>query len=491
MALRYNTDVHDCCGSVLSYKNVKPISSFARKVQYGVLSVLQENHKKDTYPPSKILDLRVRVNDTTGIIRMKWSAPGDDYDWGRASSYEAIIADSWADARKMIGVSVHDLPSPLSPPNEQSLELTPLDMYGQLHYIAIVAVDASGNKGEVGNIADFLIRHPPSTSPPPSMVYSTQRMPSFYSGHIILTDDSKGTRDKTRELEDGLSAYNIIMITAIPSAGLLLVTVLIVYFSFCKARKYKSSKKNPDSIVQNRNIMIRSNSNLEIDQANSYGDTDAAVKDSEGFQIFTPISKLLPQHQKQNLLPSGQNAEDHNAIGFSSAIQDPFPDVTQTGYHLHTVPHPSSVIQSNPQNYQIPMPEKQYPYQYGQVFTQQSLPPFSTGFTQFSQPSNVPQSSQRDGHFYCASPHYRNSMPSCVSESYKISAPTMIYSNQYVENMSLPPIPTVTTSKITPSVFPNSRDSKALLSHSNSLIFVTDSTDKGNSETNRRNVTLV
>ena len=461
-----------------------------------MLSVTQEKSKKDTYPPSKILDLRVRVNATAGIVSLKWSAPGDDYDWGKASSYEVIIADSWEEARKMIGARIHDLPSPLSAFNEQSLHLDSQSLhnhslYDRLHYVAIVAIDAAGNKGVVGNVAAFFIRHPPSTSTLPPMVYSTGRMPSF-STEIRA-------RDMIQKPPARLSLDNIIMITVFLSGVLLLVILLIVYASFCRVREYESTKKNSESIVQNHNIMIRTNSSMEIDQVNSLDDTDTVVTDSERLKIVSPNSNILPEHQKGFPLPYGPTVEDPNVVGFSNTIQDPFPDVTQTGCYLYPVPQPSSAIQPNPHNHQIPCPENQlqYPYQCNQVFTQQLLPPYSPGFPQFSQPSNFPrasnfpQTSQREEIYYCESPQFRNNMPSCVSDNYKILAPTMIYSNQYVENMSLPPIPSVTTSKVTPTaVSSNPQDSNAP-ANNNSLIFVADPTNTVNSETNRRNVTPV
>ena len=67
----------------------------------------------DNIPPTRILDLRVVVNDTINEVTLRWTAPGDDFDHGRAHKYEAVVSPNWRKARAFQGNKLSPLPDPL------------------------------------------------------------------------------------------------------------------------------------------------------------------------------------------------------------------------------------------------------------------------------------------------------------------------------------------------------------------------------------------
>lgn len=102
-----------CCGSSLMYFHSRTALPFQRHLTFGVLEVVSPPNPRDLTPPSRILDLRVEVNDTVHEIFLRWTAPGDDWDVGRADHYEAVVAPRWEEARAFEGDTLTGLPRPL------------------------------------------------------------------------------------------------------------------------------------------------------------------------------------------------------------------------------------------------------------------------------------------------------------------------------------------------------------------------------------------
>lgn len=106
-------DAKTCCGSSLFYLQSRTASPFQRHLTFGVLEVLSLPNPPDLTPPSRILDLRVEVNDTMHEIFLRWTAPGDDWDLGSAHHYQAVVAPQWEGARAFQGDTLTGLPRPL------------------------------------------------------------------------------------------------------------------------------------------------------------------------------------------------------------------------------------------------------------------------------------------------------------------------------------------------------------------------------------------
>ena len=88
-----------------------------------MLEVVDPPPRNDNIPPSKILDLKVIVNDTTNIITLKWTAPGDDFDHGRAKRFEAVVAPEWRKARAFQGNKLTPLPEPRTAGKQHEIKL--------------------------------------------------------------------------------------------------------------------------------------------------------------------------------------------------------------------------------------------------------------------------------------------------------------------------------------------------------------------------------
>ncbi|RXG73685.1 Calcium-activated chloride channel regulator 2 [Armadillidium vulgare] len=113
----------ECCGSTLAKVHSRRAAPFHHHVTYGVLDVVHPFTHFDITPPSRILDLEVNVNDTVYEVTLKWTAPGDDFDIGRAHHYKGVVAPSWDQAKAFQGDTLSGLPTPLTAGNHQTTTL--------------------------------------------------------------------------------------------------------------------------------------------------------------------------------------------------------------------------------------------------------------------------------------------------------------------------------------------------------------------------------
>ena len=86
----YGNEVsRQCCGSKLpEYYNI-PTSPFERVFSgQSFINIGYNSSKPDYFPPSRITDLKLKnyVNRTL-YATLEWTAPGDDYNIGRAFRY--------------------------------------------------------------------------------------------------------------------------------------------------------------------------------------------------------------------------------------------------------------------------------------------------------------------------------------------------------------------------------------------------------------------
>ena len=128
---------------------------------------------EDIYPPGRITDLRVqRIDLSTNEVELGWTAPGSDYDSGTAAIYEIrCYTDRSAlnDSASAILVHASLTPLPAAAGTWQRSSVA-VPWPNQLFYYAVVAVDASANRGRVSNIVPVYIYEappPPTTLPPP------------------------------------------------------------------------------------------------------------------------------------------------------------------------------------------------------------------------------------------------------------------------------------------------------------------------------------
>jgi hypothetical protein len=112
----------------------------------------------DVFPPSRVTDLNVEsyLEDSL-FVSMSWSAPGGDYDSGKALRYEircstnreSLHNDRYAEASILVDASL--VPSPAEYGERQDCTVG-VPWTGQMFYYAIVGLDEAGNKAEISNV---------------------------------------------------------------------------------------------------------------------------------------------------------------------------------------------------------------------------------------------------------------------------------------------------------------------------------------------------
>ncbi|XP_021545829.1 calcium-activated chloride channel regulator 1 [Neomonachus schauinslandi] len=124
----------------------------------------------DLFPPCQITDLKAKIRGDK-FINLTWTAPGDDYDHGRAHKYIIRISTSVLDLRDKFNESLQVNTSDLFPKEANSKEVfvfTPENIpfeNGTDLFIAVQAVDKSNLKSEISNIVGVSLFIPPEAPP--------------------------------------------------------------------------------------------------------------------------------------------------------------------------------------------------------------------------------------------------------------------------------------------------------------------------------------
>lgn len=414
-----------CCGSVLKYEHMKPVAPFHREVTYGILNVVSLTPKQDRTPPTRILDLRTEVNESTNEVSLRWTAPGDDYDRGRADHYEAVSASSWAEAKAFEGDRIDGLPMPHMVTLEQSATTT-IDRYDQIIYIAIRAIDSVGNKGGVSNIASVWVPHPPTTRA--SITTPSIELPSSYSAEPQGHGLTQPVRVAGLTLED-------VAVIAGSVGGLLVILTILTTFCYCHVsrRRKEQQKKDSEKMEANRNVMIKTNSSMMLDQDDSRDSADSVLKEGETLKdgrSLSPVqswaaSKLLAEHERRFSVSSGPVVEQHGSVvHFGAGLHDPFPDVTLTGTHSYPSSQTPSTTHSDPPAYQptyVTDGYSAYPYPCNPAYNHEELPPYTPGISsQSSQASTAFTQEASSQPSEISYPHdvlaYHSEMPALVGD---------------------------------------------------------------------------
>ncbi|XP_070261606.1 calcium-activated chloride channel regulator 1 [Myotis yumanensis] len=124
----------------------------------------------DLFPPCQITDLKAKLQGDNRI-NVTWTAPGDDYDYGRAYKYIIGISTSILDLRDKFNESVQVNTTDLIPKEANSEEVfvfkpesIPFENGTDL-FIAVQAVDKVNLTSEISNIARVSLFIPPQTPP--------------------------------------------------------------------------------------------------------------------------------------------------------------------------------------------------------------------------------------------------------------------------------------------------------------------------------------
>ena len=168
-----------CCGSAMTFSFTVPVSQFTRHslagsffVEEGSQFYLRQGSptRNDVFPPSRVTDFQLaNYIDNSLYVTLKWTAPGNDYDFGEAFRYEircytnreALREENFAE----MGILVHTSLIPV-PEIYGTLQRSTVGIPwpNEVFYYAIVAFDEEGNRGLVSNIVSVYAEEKPSTT---------------------------------------------------------------------------------------------------------------------------------------------------------------------------------------------------------------------------------------------------------------------------------------------------------------------------------------
>lgn len=150
------------------------VGNFSRTSSGGafVITNVPSGPIPDTYSPSKITDLNAIIEGQ--IVKLSWTATGDDLDKGNASRYDLRMS---LDSKELLvnfeNGTVINITS-LTPQPSGSVEhfnFTPENLTiknGTVLYFSLVAIDKANLKSEPSNLARAIMFIPPPPQPKPS-----------------------------------------------------------------------------------------------------------------------------------------------------------------------------------------------------------------------------------------------------------------------------------------------------------------------------------
>jgi hypothetical protein len=107
----------------------------------------------DTTPPATVADLSASV-PAPGMVRLSWTAPGDDGTTGTAAAYELRYSTAPIGAGNFGSATVAPAPAPLPAGSGQTFDLTSLSP-NTTYYLALKARDEAYNWSPISNVASI------------------------------------------------------------------------------------------------------------------------------------------------------------------------------------------------------------------------------------------------------------------------------------------------------------------------------------------------
>ncbi|XP_023336847.1 calcium-activated chloride channel regulator 2 [Eurytemora carolleeae] len=281
----------------------------------------------DISPPSRILDLTVQVLSSQGEFEFKWTAPGDNYDDGKPTSYKLFYTQDPNSFYKYSqpGSELHLVQgfSGSKPSGENESHRILVQDYNINLYYCILGVDNQGNTGEISNIVVAYMPQP----------YS----PLLHSGQSLREQG---------QLREGLfnpfqvikEPNKIIMYAVVGVVTVVVFTFLVVMLILVVSRKLNRREDEPEPLDPGfkDNDLVRFSSidlNIHGDTKPSQFITDKTLSPySEVEPSFCSADKLFPcntgsfnnhnynQPHNHNLNTFVDTYSEHNSDQFKSPI---------------------------------------------------------------------------------------------------------------------------------------------------------------------------
>uniref|UniRef100_A0ABM5G8N3 Calcium-activated chloride channel regulator 1-like n=1 Tax=Pogona vitticeps TaxID=103695 RepID=A0ABM5G8N3_9SAUR len=219
------------------------LGDFSRTASGGsfVMSGVPPGTPPDVFPPCKINDLEVEINDEDEFL-LSWTAPGNDYDIGKAERYEIKMSDNPLELRDATFNSATSLNiSGLTPEVagvKQYFQYKPENFTkenGTTLCFAIRAIDNSNNTGDVSNIARAVLLLAPLPIIPTSPADTT-----LSHGETNYTTASTHVQTTYTKGEINNSVLNNITVIVIIVCITVIIISAIVSITICVLQKRKS-----------------------------------------------------------------------------------------------------------------------------------------------------------------------------------------------------------------------------------------------------------
>ncbi|KAG8132609.1 putative Calcium-activated chloride channel regulator 1 protein [Naja naja] len=268
---RYSIKVHVQGRDVIKMNAPRPeasdndtqanLGNFNRITSGGsfVMTGVPPGNTADAFPPSRITDLEVKLNDEDDFL-LSWTAPGNDYDKGKAEKYEIKTSENPVELRdtfqNAISVNTSDL-KPDVAGIKQSFQYKMENFTkenGTAIYFAIRASDGSNNVGEVSNIARAVVLLPPllpTSTTPTSPSSSAHPTPANASSSAPPTATNPYTTKATSSSEAPNTkppgVINTVTIIVIIVCIALIIICACICITICVLHKQK--KVNPETLM--------------------------------------------------------------------------------------------------------------------------------------------------------------------------------------------------------------------------------------------------
>uniref|UniRef100_A0A8C5SSK5 Chloride channel accessory 1 n=1 Tax=Laticauda laticaudata TaxID=8630 RepID=A0A8C5SSK5_LATLA len=232
-----------------------------------VMSGVPSGNTSDAFPPSRITDLEVKLNDENDFL-LSWTAPGNDYDKGKAEKYEIKTSENPVELRDTFqnaaSVNTLDL-KPDVAGIKQSFQYKMENFTkenGTAIYFAIRASDGSNNVGEVSNIARAVVLLPslllsspsptnssaPTTEAPTTEAPTTEAPTTEAPSTEAPTTEAPPTEAPPTEAHNTKPpVINIVTIIVIIVCITLIIICACICITICVLHKQK--KVNPETLM--------------------------------------------------------------------------------------------------------------------------------------------------------------------------------------------------------------------------------------------------
>ncbi len=262
-----NTDDDSiCCGSQLPQPFTIPTQPFNRYVvgeDFYVAKGVQyfirdggEPRMRDVFPPSRVTDLHVG-NYINGSLyaTLVWTAPGGDLDAGAADRYELRCYTKRSGPTELTfssnGIPVHEslLPRPGRYGQRQEATVS-LPWANEMFFYAIVAVDATGNRGRVSNLASAFVIE----------VTTTTQMEMTFQ---VVNNSSLSSEEL---LSSSLDRETMLYLVAAGIVAFILVLSLLFFAAVCRAKKRQEAFEDAAPNANNNRASSSSTTTSELSE---------------------------------------------------------------------------------------------------------------------------------------------------------------------------------------------------------------------------------